>query len=74
MYALIGIDDGKQKDSEGEFEYRPLGMGLQNIPAILDAAEESGTKWVIVEMDDPSLGLTPMECIEKCINYLKTII
>ena len=39
--------------------------------AHIKAAEESGSKWLIVEQDDPSMGKTPMECITMSINYLK---
>lgn len=74
MYALIGVNDGKKEDTVGDFEFRPVGMGLQDMPAIVKAAEESGTEWVVVEMDSPSLGLTPLECIEKSAAYLKTIL
>ena len=74
MYALIGIDDDKKKDIKGNFEFRPLGKGVQNFPAILSAAEKCGTEWVVVEQDSPSMSLTAMECAEESINYLKTII
>ena len=73
MYALIGVNDGKKDDTVGDFEYRPLGQGLQDMPAILKAAEESGTEWGIVEIDEPSAGKTPMQCIKESIDYLKTI-
>ena len=73
MYALIGINEDKKKDTVGEFEFRPLGAGVQDFPAILRAAEESGAKWVIVEQDKPSLGLTPLECAKASIDYLKSL-
>ena len=73
MYALIGVNDGKKEETVGDFEFRPVGMGLQDMPAILKAAEESGTEWVVVEMDSPALGLTPMQCIEKSVTYLRSI-
>ncbi|MBR7132168.1 MAG: sugar phosphate isomerase/epimerase [Clostridia bacterium] len=73
MYALIGIDEDEEKDTAGAFEFRPVGSGLQNFPAILASAEKAGTKWVVVEQDMPSMGLTPMECAEKSINYLKNL-
>ena len=73
MYALIGVNDGKKEDTVGDFEFRPLGQGLQNMPAILKAAEESGTEWAVVEIDSPSKGKTPMQCIEESVDYLKTI-
>lgn len=71
-YELIGEENKAPKRPEG-FEYRPLGSGLQDMPAILAAAKSAGTKWVIVELDSPSMGLSPMECVEQSINYLKTI-
>lgn len=70
MYALIGIDEDKKKDVEGTFEFRPVGKGLQNFKDIVAAADEGGAKWVIVEQDSPSMGLTPLECAEASIQYL----
>lgn len=72
MYELIGIKSEAPKRPSG-FEFRPVGAGLQNFPEILKAAEESGAKWVVVEQDKPSMGLTPMESIKKSIEYLKSI-
>lgn len=73
MYALIGIDDDKKKESSGSFEFRPVGSGLQNFPSILDASKEVGAKWVVVEQDEPSMGKAPLECAESSIKYLKSI-
>ena len=71
MYALIGID--KEADTEcTKFEFRPVGKGKQNFPAILDAAKAAGAEWVVVEQDEPSMGLTPMECVKTSIDYLKS--
>ena len=72
MYELIGIQSAAPKRPSG-FEFRPVGAGLQNFPEILKASEESGAKWVIVEQDKPSMGLTAMESIKKSIEYLKSI-
>lgn len=75
LYQLIGIDDGKQVAAEeGEsFCFRPLGYGVQNVEAIVQAAEESGAKWIIVEQDSPSMGKTPLQCAELSIRYLKSL-
>ncbi len=73
MYELIGIEDDTEKDGGGKFELRPVGYGKQNFPAILDACKESGTEWVIVEQDRPSMDKTPLECAEMSIKYLKSI-
>lgn len=72
MYELIGIEN-KAPKRPGNFEFRPVGLGLQDFPSILKASEESGAEWVIVEQDKPSMGLTPMECIQKSREYLKTL-
>ena len=72
MYELIGIQSQAPK-RPSDFEFRPVGAGLQNFPEILKAAEESGANWVIVEQDKPSMGLTALESIKKSIDYLKSI-
>ncbi|MBE6555485.1 MAG: sugar phosphate isomerase/epimerase [Ruminococcaceae bacterium] len=72
MYELIGINQEKPV-RPGNFEFRPVGYGLQDFPAILEATRDAGAEWVVVEMDKPSMGLSPMECMEKSINYLKSI-
>lgn len=72
MYELIGIESQAPK-RPGNFEFRPVGYGLQNFPEILKASEEAGAEWVVVEQDKESMGLTPMECIEKSREYLKTL-
>lgn len=71
MYELIGLDNVTHRRPEG-FELRPVGSGIQDFPAILEAAKDADTEWVVVEQDKPSMDLTPMECIEKSINYLKS--
>ena len=73
MYELIGEENKAAPKRPEGFEFRPVGAGLQNIPSILEASKEAGAEWIIVEQDSPSMGLTPMECIEKSIEYLKTV-
>lgn len=70
MYALIGTDTAKE-DSKGQFEFRPIGYGLQDIPAIIKASEEAGATWLIVEQDSPSMGKDSMECAKISIEYLQ---
>ena len=72
MYELIGIDKKAERSAE-QFDFRPVGSGKQDFPAILVAAEKAGASWVVVEQDMPALGLTPMECAKKSREYLKTI-
>ena len=72
MYEIIG-EEGKAPERPKNFEFRPNGKGVVNFPPILEAAREAGTAWVVVEQDQPSMGLTPMESIKTSIDYLKTI-
>lgn len=72
-YALSYCSPEEKKEMEGRFEYRPIGYGVQRFTEILNAAEQAGTEWIIVEQDDPTPGKTPLECAELSINYLKTI-
>ena len=72
MYDLIGVQNTRPK-RPGNFEFRPVGAGLQNIPAILAAADEAGATWYIVEQDNPSMGLSPMECAKKSAEYLLSL-
>ncbi len=71
MYELIGIEKKAPKRPSG-FEFRPVGKGLQNFPAILEASKASGAEWVVVEQDQATMGLTPMESIKASIDYLKS--
>lgn len=73
MYALIGIDENEKKDTQGKFEFRPVGKGVQDFPGILKAAEDAGVEWVVVEQDNPSMGLSPLECAKTSIDYLNTL-
>lgn len=72
MYELIGLEATAPK-RPGNFEFRPVGSGVQNFPAILKASEESGATWVVVEQDKATMGLTPIESVEKSREYLRTL-
>ena len=62
-YALIGIDkDESEETSGGMFEFRPLGRGLMDLDAVIEAAKVSGVEWLCVEQDDPSEGAA--DCFE----------
>ena len=74
MYELIGDKQSTAAPKRPEgFEFRPVGSGKQNMPAILAAAKDAGASWVIVEQDKPSMGLTALQSIEKSIGYLKSL-
>lgn len=71
MYELIGIDKKVKKSTA--FELRPVGYGVQDWYTILNACEEAGAKWVVVEQDRPAMEKTPLESIKMSREYLKTL-
>ena len=74
-YALIDAEgnpvDAPSKE-DNEFRYRPLGQGMQDIPAILAAAEKAGTEYLIVEQDD-TYEVPSLEAVRQSREYLKSI-
>ena len=73
LYALIGVPETEAVEEESTFEFRPIGSGMQNIPSILDACIDAGAEWVVVEQDNPSMGLTALECAKKSREYLRSL-
>ena len=73
LYELIGIEDDGESASEEAFGFRPVGYGVQNMPAILDAYVKAGAEWVVVEQDRPAPGDTPINSVKLSREYLKTL-
>ena len=73
LYALIGIDDEEEQASEEAFSFKSVGYGVQDMPAIIAAAEKSGADWLIVEQDSPDKGNTELSAVEKSIKYLRSL-
>ena len=73
MYKLIGLDDNEAADENETFSFRPLGMGMQNVQSLLDAAANAGADWVIVEQDEPFNNMSRMDSIKASIEHLKTL-
>ena len=75
MYGLIdgGKVEEKVETPAVPFELRPVGYGVQDVAAIIAAAEAAGAESVIDEQDQPSMGLDPMQCAEKAIGYLRSL-
>ncbi len=75
VYALID-DSGKElmqeSRDERNFEFKPLGCGIADIPAILKACETAGTEYVIVEQDS-SLDRPQIESAKMSRTYLKSL-
>lgn len=73
LYDLIGIDDGGEEASEEDFSFKPVGFGVQDIPAIIAASVRSGAEWLIVEQDRPDAGNTELSAVQKSIDYLRAL-
>ncbi len=73
LYALIGLKETEKDDEPSTFEFRPIGHGMQDMPAILAASEKAGASWVVVEQDHPTEGMTRMECIKASREYLRSL-
>ena len=73
VYDLIGTD-GKPAPAaskeDNEFEFRPVGYGMQDFKSILEACEECGTEIVIVEQDK-TYDKTELEAARLSREYLK---
>lgn len=73
-YELIGLEGNQKEVKAGEpFTLRPVGYGVQDFPAIIEAAKDAGAKWLIVEQDRPDDGRAPMACAKLSREYLKSI-
>ena len=72
MYELIGIENSSA-EKKRNFEFRPLGKGMQDIPSILAASEYVAAEWYVVEQDAPSMGLSALESAKISIDYLKSL-
>ena len=72
MYCrgAYGFENTKGERPEG-CAVRPVGYGRLDIIDILHTAEEIGTKWIIIEQDSTSFGLSRLECAALCREWLK---
>jgi sugar phosphate isomerase/epimerase len=73
MYELIVLAEQADAKAKGCFEFRSIGDGIQDIPAILAAASDAGASWLVVEQDRPTPGKTPIECAEASLAYLNSL-
>ena len=74
VYALID-KDGKEIKNDREankFRFKPVGEGIQDVPAILEASVKAGAEYVIVEQDQ-WYDEDSIECARRSRAYLKSI-
>lgn len=75
LYELVGQEGNQSQEQERNearlsFEFRPVGYGQQDIPAILKATLNSNAQWIVVEQD-LSVDRPPLEAAEMSIKYLR---
>ena len=73
LYDLIGIDDETESADEDDFSFKPVGYGVQNMKAIVEAAEKAGAGWVVVEQDQPDKGNTSLNAVKMSIDFLRKL-
>jgi sugar phosphate isomerase/epimerase len=73
MYDLIGLEKTEKPAGEGQFAFRPLGQGLQDIPAILAASIDAGAQYVVAEQDESTDGRTRLEAAAISRQYLRNL-
>ena len=74
-YALIDADGNPiapVSKEDNAFRFAPLGQGMQDFSAILAAAEEAGTEYVIVEQDE-TYELPSLEAARQSRDYLRAL-
>ena len=57
-----------------EFDQRAVGDGVLDLDGIVRSARECGTKWLIVELDEPQNGTTALDCAIRSAAALKRAI
>lgn len=74
VYELIGDEENTKPDNkeENDFRFCPLGQGMQDIPAIIEASEKAGASILIVEQD-LSYDIPAMEAAKMSRDYLKSL-
>lgn len=75
LHDLVGQAAKPASDKSNDrfdFEFKPVGYGQQDIPAILEATQNSIASWIVVEQD-LSIERPPMEAAEMSIKYLRQL-
>lgn len=72
-YESLGIDH-RPAPNAAPFSFRSVGDGTVNIPAVIAAAKEAGSSWLIVEHDEPAEGQTALETAELSAQYVRSVL
>ena len=69
---VVHLKDFSGSKAAGDFEFRPVGYGIQDIPSIITAAIENGAEYLVVEQDAWG-DQTSLEAVKMSRDYLKTL-
>lgn len=69
----VHFKDYTGSKEDGTFAFAPLGQGCLDIAELLVASNECGAEWIVVEQDEPTDGMTALECAKASIDYLKDL-
>ena len=67
---LLGVEN--KLESGAKYEDRPVGQGIQDMPAVTKAAIAAGATILVVELDE-AVGMTSLEAAKQSREYLKSI-
>lgn len=70
---VVHFKDYTGSKEDGTFAFAPLGQGSLDIAELLVASNECGAEWIVIEQDEPSGGMTALECAKASIDYLKDL-
>ena len=66
------IGSSARLEVDGKFEDRPVGQGMQDMPAVTKAAVNTGALLMVVELDE-AVGITSLEAARQSREYLKSL-
>lgn len=73
MYELIGIrPEADKAEEKSTFEFRPVGAGVQDFPAILAAVRNTNAEYVVVEQDE-TYAQPSLEAARQSRDYLRSL-
>ncbi|MCL2526972.1 MAG: sugar phosphate isomerase/epimerase [Defluviitaleaceae bacterium] len=66
------LNSESKLESGAKYEDRPVGQGIQDMPAVTKAAVEAGALIMVVELDE-AVGITSLEAAKQSREYLKAL-
>ena len=71
---VVHLKDYVSSDGAERPDFRPLGRGKVDIPAVVKTAEKLCAEWLIVEQDAPTAGHKSIDDVHVSAEYLHTLV